>query len=255
MQLDPTAGDHVGGRSPARDRALISLVALGACALAVGIFGVGARDDDYITYWVAERLALTGHLVNVNGSSVEQSSSLAHVVLLAILYFFTRLPLPVLGLAVGLASLFGLVCLSATLANRICRGTGLVVAVVVALAYPLSFWSTGGLETTFAAFVVLAYCASLAGVLRLKGIERRPVLLHAACCLLVVSVRPDTLVVAVLVALAALGTAAARGWSAVARRRLPDLSMFGALTATVTVLGATLLLSVFRLVVFHSVLP
>jgi hypothetical protein len=243
------------GPAPSRSRLQLSIVGAVACGLAVCVFGVGARDDDYITYWVAERLALTGHLVNINGASIEQSSSLAHVVLLALLYFVTRLPLPLLGFVVGLASLFGLVFLAGTLANRIREGTGVAVALVVGLAYPLSFWATGGLETTFAAFLLLAYCASLARVLCLTELRRGPVLVHVAACLLVVSVRPDTLVVAVLVALAALAAAALRARSDSVGRRLPDATMFGASTATLTVLGATLLLSLFRLAVFHSVLP
>jgi hypothetical protein len=80
--------------------------------VAVCVFGVGARDDPYITFWVAEQLAKTGRLVNINGVRIEQSSSLAHVVVLAALYFVTRAPLPVLGYLVGLAGLVATIVLT-----------------------------------------------------------------------------------------------------------------------------------------------
>ncbi|MDY6991315.1 MAG: hypothetical protein SVR94_01745 [Pseudomonadota bacterium] len=57
-----------------------------------GLFLYGAatgRDDPYITYWAAQALSSFGHIINYNGVALEQSSSLLHVILLAVLHYFS----------------------------------------------------------------------------------------------------------------------------------------------------------------------
>src|SRR5215475_599715 len=49
------------------------------------LFSSTGHDDSHITYWAADILSRCGEIINYNGERVEQSSSLAHVVLLAIL--------------------------------------------------------------------------------------------------------------------------------------------------------------------------
>lgn len=76
------AGDH----QPGRRRVALAAITIGAIAAAIALFGIEARDDDYITFFAAQHLALTGSLTNINGAHVEQSSTLALVLLLAAVY-------------------------------------------------------------------------------------------------------------------------------------------------------------------------
>jgi hypothetical protein len=236
-------------------RIAVGLVALGSCGLAT-VFGVGARDDPYITFWVAEQLAKTGRLVNVNGVHLEQSSSLAHVLVLAALYFVTRAPMPVLGYAVGMCGLFATVCLSATLAGRIRAGAELATAVAVGVAFPLAYWATGELETDLAAASLAWFVLTLHGVLTVDRLSRRRVAAFAASTLLVVTVRPDTMIVALLVSLASLAVSlvgvAADGSLAT---RLPVIAFRRAGAAAGGVAAAIVLLAGFRELVFHALLP
>lgn len=247
----PPAGGSDNG--PRRWRIAVPVVGLASCALA-SVFGIGARDDPYITFWVAEQLAKTGHLVNINGVAVEQSSSLAHVLVLAALYFVTRAPMPVLGYVVGMCGFFATVWLGARLAGRIRPGSELVTAVVIGLAFPLAYWATGELETDLASAALVWFVLSLAdllaserpGVLRIAG--------FVASVLLVVTVRPDTMLVAVFVSAVAFGA------SLLARRvdlgaRLPGISVRRAGGAAAVVVLTVLALTGARELVFGSALP
>jgi hypothetical protein len=222
--------------------------------LAVCVFGVGARDDDYITYWVAEQLAKTGHFVNIDGARIEQSSSLAHVLVLAALYFVTRLPLPVLGFAVGLASLVATIWLTSRLAGRARPEAWWAATLVVAIAYPIVYWATGGLETVFAAASVLWFLHSLHGVLTRDDVRARTIVAYAASCLLVVAVRPDTMVVSIVLVLGVVGVGALRALRPLANL-LPEVATRRAVLAAMGPVGATAVVTAFRLVEFHRFLP
>jgi len=231
-------------------------IALGSCLLAVILFGVSARDDDYITFWEAEQLAKFGHLVNINGAAIEQSSSLAHVVVLALLYFVTRVPIPVLSYLVGLAALASTVWLASRLAKSLHPAAELPAALVVSVAFPLVFWATGGLETTLAAACMLWFVVRLLALLDGAALSARSVVPFAASAVLVVAVRPDTMLVAVAVAAVALLAAAVRAtrlrW---ATELLPEVAVARSALAVGITIGAAALLGAFRLVVFDSVLP
>ena len=237
-------------------RPSVSLVAVGSCVLSVAVFGVGARDDDYITYWEAEQLAKTGHLINLNGAPIEQSSSLAHVFVLATLYFVTRLPLPLLGYLVGIACLAITVLLSARLARSIDSSSELPAAVVVAIAYPIVFWSSGGLETLLAAASVLWFVMTLIELLASTVVTKSIGSRFTLSSLLIVTVRPDTMLVGAAVSLLALLVAVL--WSredAEGLRRLPRLSVRRCAAASAVVIGEILLLALLRLIAFGSAVP
>ncbi len=233
-----------------------SLIALGSCALAVCTMGVGARDDDYITYWAAEQLALHGHLVNLNGARLEQSSSFAHVVVLALLYAITRAPLPLLGYLVGIASLGLTVYGGARLARRIDPRAEVPAAVAVGVAYPIVFWATGGLETLLAAASVCWFVSSLHLILTTDAPSVRRRLSAAGAAALVVSVRPDTMLVALVVVAGVVVAHLARPrLGAFGERWLPALRPRGVLLGATVVVGAAAALAAFRLVVFGHPLP
>ena len=237
-------------------RLAVLTIALGSAALAIVLFGVESRDDAYATYWVASQLVATGHLVNVNGAPIEQSSSLALVLVLAALSLVTKAPMPVLGLAVGLASLVLTILLSARTARRVRPGSEVACALVVAVAFPLVFWSTGGLETLLAAASVLWFALALEALVVAPTLGARTVVGYLAAAALVVTVRPDTMAVAVVVSLLVLGVAAARrSPSKRVARWTPDVALGRAGLAGGGVLGLAGMLTAFRLVVFHHPLP
>jgi hypothetical protein len=234
----------------------VPAAAITSCLLAVALFGVGARDDDYITFWEAEQLAKTGSIVNLNGTHIEQSSSLAHVLLLALLFFITRSPLPVLAYLVGLISLCVTIWLASRLARSIDTRAEVPSAFVVALGFPLIFWATGGLETTMAAAAVLWFVIALRTFVCAPVRNARDLTLYTASSVLVVTVRPDTMLVSVAVACIVLVGAAL---STFRRLRLvafrSEIDVARAAVATGVVALAAALLACVRLVAFGSFVP
>ncbi len=237
-----------------RHRSTIAVVAALSCVISL-VFGIGARDDPYITFWVAEQFAKTGRLVNINGASIEQSSSLAHVLTLAALYFVTRAPLPVLAYLVGIAGLFATVLLSASMAGRLRAGTQVPTACVVGLAFPIVYWATAGLETALAAAGVLWFLVSLHAWLTAPKLELRTLAGFAASTVLVVTVRPDSMIVAFLVCLLVLVGALLASKVGRVARLAPVLDVRRAALAAGAVAAMIGLLGVFRELVFHELLP
>ena len=249
---------QVRATSPSpRRRFAVPAIATGSCLLAVSVFGVGARDDDYITYWAAEQLAKTGRLVNLNGSHVEQSSSLAHVVLLAVLYFVTRAPLPCPRLHGRAREPRRDGRARARIAAHVEPGAEVATALVVAVSFPLVFWSTGGLETALAAASVLWFAVQLDRLLDpRRELTLRRVATYVASALLIVTVRPDTMFVAIVVVILVLAVATVQSYGGpLAARALPKIDRRRAASAALGVLGAAGVLALFRLAVFHSALP
>lgn len=118
-------------------------------------FGIGGRDDSYITYWSAYSLAEMGEIVNYNGDRIEQSSSLLQVLLLAAMYKITGLSIPTLG------TVFSISCgiIAALLAGHLARALNIalykwVPFVIIFVPY-FSYWSSSGMETSLAALCVV----------------------------------------------------------------------------------------------------
>ncbi|MDY6993895.1 MAG: hypothetical protein SVR94_15010 [Pseudomonadota bacterium] len=127
-------------------------------ALMHGLLLYGAssgRDDVYITYWAAYALSHFGSIVNYNGEPLEQSSSLLHVLLLALLKRLVDIPLPTLGPL--FSSIIGGLTLLATwrLAVFLAIPSAGFVALFCALFPYLVYWSFSGLETSLVALIVL----------------------------------------------------------------------------------------------------
>ncbi|RZT83848.1 hypothetical protein EV383_0667 [Pseudonocardia sediminis] len=140
-------------------------------ALLVGagllLFGPAGLDDSYITFGVVDRLLATGAIANYNGDPVEQSSSLLHVLVLALVTVVTSLPVPVVGLVVGVLFGAATTVLAAVLAERMHPGSAVPSSLIVGTGAYLVHWSFGGLETSLAAFVLL-----LAGLVTVRALER-----------------------------------------------------------------------------------
>jgi hypothetical protein len=141
-------------RRHARPGALGAILGLlAAAALTASQFPAGGNDDSHITYWVAHALSTRGVIENYNGLSVEQSSSLSLVLVLASFEWLTRLATPVLGWVSGL--LFG--ALSILLVPLLSAGASKPAAfwspVLLGTWLPFLYWSTSGMETTLVTFV------------------------------------------------------------------------------------------------------
>jgi hypothetical protein len=136
---------------------LVPLLCIGLAFLH-GIFWYSAssgRDDVYITYWAAQALSEFGQIINYNGEALEQSSSLLHVILLAVLHKLSGISMPVLGVFFS-ATMGALTILAAwRLAIFLKLPSAWFVALFLALFPYLVYWSFGGLETSLVALIVV----------------------------------------------------------------------------------------------------
>ncbi len=135
---------------------LIATLCLGL-ALLHGVLlysGSTGTDDVYITYWSAKMLSDGGHIVNYNGDTLEQSSSLLHVIILATLHQLSGIPFAVLGIYLS-AFLGGLTLLVVWhLANALQLKYAWFVIFFCAVFPYFVYWSFAGLETTLVALLV-----------------------------------------------------------------------------------------------------
>ncbi len=208
--------------------ARVWVLAASVPAVAYVLFGSSGRDDAYITYWEAAQLVRTGRLTNYDGRALEQSSSLLHVLVLALIGWVTHASLPSVGPIVGLVA--GALCVPVAyrLGDRLRPGSGWPAALLVATLPPLLYWTTGGLETSLAVLCVLGMAA--AAVATIDRRATRPGL--AIAVIAVVLVRPETgLVVAVAGATTALFVRRAR--PADARRMMAVAGVTSATLASV----------------------
>lgn len=198
-------------------------------SLGFGLFASAGHDDSHITYWVAWKLRETGQLVNYNGERVEQSSSLAHVLVLALLALLTRIDIPTLGPVTSIgAALLTLVATRAAIrraAPKAPPGGELLVASNASFVY----WAFGGLETPLFAATSLGLVLALHRSLE----ARRPAWVAlGASSLAFVATRPEAPLVlgcALLpLGLFAWRTGRGRAWlSSSALALAPALLLFG----------------------------
>jgi hypothetical protein len=174
-----------------------SVVGIFSSIAAFVVVGVGGVDDSYITGWVALNISRSGSLSNFNGDSIEQSTSLLHVLILGALRFVTRLPVPVLSYFVGIAGLIATVTMAGVVAERLYKGSGLVTALIVGTSFPLLYWATSGLETLLVPFFLLLFLMAIAEFVTAVSIKRRDIALLLIASLLLAGIRPDALVVSV----------------------------------------------------------
>ena len=132
----------------------------------------------------------------------------------------------------------------------------MITAFVVALAFPLVYWATGGLETLLAATAVLWFILVLVSALSVERLTARGIAAFGGSTVLIVTVRPDTMVVAALVVVSCLAVALISNvLSDRTNRWIPVIDARRAGVLMLGVIGVVVFLAVFREVVFHSVLP
>jgi hypothetical protein len=158
------------------------------------LFSSAGRDDAHITYWSSYTLAHFGEMLNYNGVRVEQSSSLLHVIFLALFAKVTGIEMVTLGKISSIV--FGMisVALTAGLVTRVTadRAFGFSAALMTA-AYPyFIYWSYGGLETTLASLTGIFLIMAVAGYVNDRTTPR--LILALLAMLLFELVRPETLI-------------------------------------------------------------
>ncbi|WP_437814239.1 hypothetical protein [Sorangium sp. So ce1078] len=166
------------------------------------LFSAPGHDDSHITYWAAHTLQELGQILNYNGERVEQSSSLAHVLLLALLGAVTRASLPTLGPLTSIAAGAAAIALTARLARAAVPAAPRGAELLVATASWFIYWGFGGLESTLVAAAAVWLVLELDRYLAAPG--RRALLRFAGASLLFLCARPESPLVLACVLAAAL---------------------------------------------------
>lgn len=177
-----------------RKAVVVSLLTITLSILAFSLFSSSGRDDVYITYWASYSLSHWGEIINYNGMPVEQSSSLLHTVLLAVLNFFTGIKLHLIG------PLFSLICAFLTLLQTYKLGkkwnheVGIISAIILSTSTFFVYWSISGLESTLMAFLSVSLVYYLAVYFTKLRTWRRNVFIF---CLILsfILIRPENIFV------------------------------------------------------------
>ncbi|WP_437756539.1 hypothetical protein [Sorangium sp. So ce1389] len=189
--------------------------------LGFALFSAPGHDDSHITYWAAHTLGELGQILNYNGQRVEQSSSLAHVLLLALLGAVTRVSLPTLGPLTSIAAGVAAIALTARLARAAVPEAPRGAELLVATASWFIYWGFGGLESTLVAAAAVWLVIELDAYLSAPG--RRALLRFAGASLLYLCARPESPLVLACVLAATVVYAAYRGrWADPARGRFRE---------------------------------
>jgi len=163
----------------------------------VFFYGIGGRDDSYITYWSAYALSEYGEILNFNGSRVEQSSSLLHVLLLSAIYKLTEIPLPELGIWFSLVLSIVTVFLTVHYAKQINIEFPTLLVLLVASSPYFVYWASSGMESSLAAFCSVLLLTQANSLLE-KIPERRDYILFAFSAFCFLAVRPENIFIAAM---------------------------------------------------------
>lgn len=216
------------------------------------LFSATGRDDSYITYWASHGLARHGAIVNYNGDYVEQSSSLAHAVLLAALTKIAGISVPTLGVLMSVLCGCAAVWLTGRLAEQLDPPSGTTARWLAASWAGLVYWSFGGLEATLAATSYAWLALACVRVVR-DGLGIGNGLNSLGATMLSLTVRPEAtfLIPGVVVGLSVL--VISNSWNnrrAVDRSAILRIVWLGGLTLTII-----LIVTAWRLWYFDAWFP
>lgn len=191
-------------------RALLPALALPLTGLV--LYGSSGRDDTYITYWAAKALAETGEIQNYNGQLVEQSSSLLHVLCLALLDLVLPLDLPLMGYWFAMLAGMAAILAMGVLGSSMGRGGAAAASLMAATAPYLVYWSVSGMETPLAALTACLFLIAAHSLLS-GGLGARQLTVVFGAALLHILARPESFAVllATLLGLLLIVLASPRG--------------------------------------------
>ncbi len=169
---------------------LLCTAPLAVFALLAGSTG---HDDSHITFWQAHTLLEYGDIRNYNGERLEQSSSLLHSLLTALLAASQLFSVVTSGYLVNALAALAVVALSLQLASRAAIQPVFLPALLTALTPFFSYWAFSGMETSLAAFCALSLIAAVLAWLQQPSAVSALGLFLAATAL--ATVRPEMVMV------------------------------------------------------------
>lgn len=252
MSLSPGAE---GSNLQRLRRRLVWLPAVFPIVIGLTVFSSTLQDDTYISYWAAHALSTTGEIVNYNGERIEQSSSLLHTLVLAVLRKLLRVDLGLIGPLLSASCAAMTVLLTQHMVRRCRPDLEMTAGSLLGTSLLLSHWTFSGLETTLAAAVSVALLLAWSSFLD-QGSRGRTVLTVVTTTACFVLVRPE----AGLLAIALAGSCA---WTTLwlmrrseAAHRAIDRVRVGRSLALFTVAGAMVVgVGLFRVDYFGSWFP
>ncbi len=141
----------------------MGLCGAGLFLAAALLLGPGGRDDVYKTLWPAEALAERGEIINYNGESLEQSSSLLHVLFLASIKWMVGGRIETLNLILNIfCGILG-VFLGIALARRLGLEYSWMLALAIGGQGMWVYWAMGGLDAVLVGDCWLLFVWSLLG--------------------------------------------------------------------------------------------
>ena len=207
------------------------------------------QDDAYLSFWPAYTLVHHGEMTNYNGERVEQSSSLLHVLALALAMRATGLSSPTAGYWIGVLAGVLAMIRAVPLCRRMGERPSLTLLLLIGTCPAFLYWCFGGLETPLVAWLLVEISLLGSGILsgRLAPFSLTAVLATSAYLM----VRPEGAIVLASTLLVMLATGL---WiSPSVRARAMPASNIGRWLLLVFLLFAAL--CAFRLFYFGSLVP
>lgn len=162
------------------------------------VFPSSGRDDSFITYWAVYSLGKWGHIINYNFQPVEQSSSMAHVILAGLFSALLHVNPVIIGrltaILSGIGSIWAVDLISQK--SKLPQVTLLLLAINPIFIY----WSFGGLETSLGALGWILFIYFQSSFI----MENRQIWPAIFACLLVLITRPENPIIITLFSIGAL---------------------------------------------------
>jgi hypothetical protein len=121
------------------------------------LFPAAGRDDTYITYWAAYSLSKFGQILNYNMHHIEQSSSFAQVILIALFSRLLNLNVILVGRLTAILFGVGSILVVNVLSRKTVPDKLHLFPLLLATNPFFIYWSFGGLESSLAAFGWLVF--------------------------------------------------------------------------------------------------
>lgn len=169
------------------------LLALVLTLISFFAFTSTGRDDPHFTYWIADRIK-EASVDGYNGTPFEQTSSILHAFLIAVVSSISGLGSPVSAKVLEAIISISILSLSYHLVStRQGKFVGICSTFILAYMPIFAYWSWGGLETSLWILFSLLQCASIAFFARKRSITSLSVLLSFNVAM--VFLRPESLIV------------------------------------------------------------
>lgn len=144
-------------------RIVFATSALVSAMLGLALFSSAGADDSHITNWAAQAIVSHGDYLNYSGDRIEIASSLLHVLTIALLAALSGSDVTNIGGVLGIVFAILAVFHTGRLAGVLEPRTSCFAMGLLSTNLYFTYWSIGGLESTYAAWLAvwLVYRAHL----------------------------------------------------------------------------------------------